>query len=447
MATKNELLQFTITNNTTDCDINVPFLSQESPIVNARKKYTWDITGLNLGCGCWSIVINNQTYQAYFNGTLIGLQTAFSNLGFSFFCTTTIGSNLYLYTLDDYNVYGDVENCFCIAPTTTTSTTTSTTTLAPTTTTSTTTSTTTLAPTTTTSTTTSTTTLAPTTTTSTTTSTTTLAPTTTTSTTTSTTTLAPTTTTSTTTSTTTLAPTTTTSTTTSTTTLAPTTTTSTTTSTTTLAPTTTTSTTTSTTTIANFSGIVGWAPNQYDACNNASGTVNVTGNDPTFCGSTIFTSAGFASFGNGNYVLAYSGFTLNINISGAPTTTATVFGGGCQACPAPTTTTTTTSTTTSTTTLAPTTTTSTTTSTTTTVLYDYFTMDEYTCDGLGNCVLTGLTPLVAFPTGFTPIATRYYVPSTFSGFAYKNASTASAGSAIIMSTAGSLTNCPVLLGC
>jgi hypothetical protein len=231
MATKNELLQFLITNNTVDCNINVPFLSQNSPIINARTKYTWDITSLNLGCGCWSIVINNQTYQAYFDGTLQGLLTAFSNLGFSFFCSTTSGASLLMYTLDDYNVYGDVENCFC--STTTTSTTTTTTTIAPTTTTSTTTSTTTLAPTTTTSTTTSTTTEAPTTTTSTTTSTTTEAPTTTTSTTTSTTTEAPTTTTSTTTSTTTEAPTTTTSTTTSTTTLAPTTTTSTTTSTTT----------------------------------------------------------------------------------------------------------------------------------------------------------------------------------------------------------------------
>jgi hypothetical protein len=222
MATKNQILQFTITNNTTDCNIDVPFLAQDSPIINARKKYTWNITGLNLGCGCWSIVINNQTFQAYFDGTLPGLLTAFTNLGFSFFCSTTSGGSLFLYTLDDYNVYGDVDSCFCIPPpTTTTSTTTSTTTPAPTTTTSTTTSTTTPTPTTTTSTTTSTTTPppTPTTTTSTTTSTTTPTPTTT-STTTSTTTPTPTTT-STTTSTTTPAPTTTTSTTTSTTTVIP----------------------------------------------------------------------------------------------------------------------------------------------------------------------------------------------------------------------------------
>jgi hypothetical protein len=205
MATKNELLQFTITNNTTDCNINVPFLSQDSPIINARKKYTWNITGLNLGCGCWSIVINNQVYQAFFNGTLIGLIASFNNLGFSFFCSTTSGGNLLLYTLDDYNVYGNVENCFCTPITT--STTTTTTTPTPTTTTSTTTTTTTPTPTT--STTTTTTTPIPTTTTSTTTTTTTPTPTTTTtSTTTTTTTPTPTTTTtSTTTTTTTPAPT------------------------------------------------------------------------------------------------------------------------------------------------------------------------------------------------------------------------------------------------
>jgi hypothetical protein len=115
-------------------------------------------------------------------------------------------------------------------------------------------------------------------------------------------------------------------------------------------PTTTTSTTTTTTTLANFNGSVNWASNQYDACNNPSGSVNVTGNDPLFCNSTIFTSAGFVTFANGNYILAYGGNSLNINISGAPTTTATMFGGGCSSCPTPTTTT---STTTTTTTLTP----------------------------------------------------------------------------------------------
>ena len=137
MATKNELLQFTITNNTTDCNINVPFLSDNSPIINARTKYTWDITGLNLGCGCWSIVINTQTYQVYFTGGLVGLTNGLNNLGFSFFCSTTVGANLFIYTLDDINVYGNLESCFC----TTTSTTTTTTTPTPTTSTTTTTTT------------------------------------------------------------------------------------------------------------------------------------------------------------------------------------------------------------------------------------------------------------------------------------------------------------------
>jgi len=162
----------------------------------------------------------------------------------------------------------------------------------------------------------------------------------TTTTTTTTTTAAPTTTTTTTTSTT-AAPTTTTTTTTSTT-VAPTTTT--TTTTTTAAPTTTT--TTTTTTAAIFNGIVNYGSNQYDACNNPTGTINVTGNASTFCTSTIFTSAGFISFANGNYLLSFGGNSVNINISGAPTTTATMFGGGCSACPTPTTTTSTTTTTT-----------------------------------------------------------------------------------------------------
>jgi len=109
--------------------------------------------------------------------------------------------------------------------------------------------------------------------------------------------------------------------------------------------TTTTSTTTTTTTSANFNASVNYASNQYNACNNPSGTINVVGNSPTFCASTIFTSSGFVTFANGNYLLSYGGNSININISGAPTTTATMFGGGCSVCPPATTSTTTTTTT------------------------------------------------------------------------------------------------------
>ena len=162
MAYKEELIQFNIVNNTTDCVINVPLFSQSAPSINATTKYSWQIITADLTCGCWSIVINSQTYYISFNGTLIGLQNAFNNLGFGFACTTTIGGNTFLYTLDNTNIYGAIQTCYCI----TTSTTTTTTTIPPTTTT--TTTTTTAPPTTTT-----TTTIPPTTTTSTTTTTTT----------------------------------------------------------------------------------------------------------------------------------------------------------------------------------------------------------------------------------------------------------------------------------
>jgi|LakMenE01Jun11ns_1017448.scaffolds.fasta_scaffold9871350_1 hypothetical protein len=259
MAQKKELVQFSVKNNT-DCDINVPLLQRNIYSINATTKYSWNIQTIDLSCGTGSIVINGATYQfSYTANSLTSYLAALNSLGFGFFCTEIISSVNYLFTQDDTNVYGNINDC---ATGTTTSTTTSTTTGVPTTSTtttsttipstSTTTSTTTGVPTTSTtttsttipstSTTTSTTTGVPTT--STTTSTTTGVPTTST-TTTTTTAVVPTT--STTTSTTTVAPTT--STTTSTTTEPPTT--STTTSTTTQPPTTST---TTTTTTASFYG-------------------------------------------------------------------------------------------------------------------------------------------------------------------------------------------------
>ena len=157
MAYKEELIQFNIVNNTTDCVINVPLFSTSSPSINATTKYQWQIITADLSCGCWSIIVNSQTYYINFDGTLIGLQNAFNNLGFGFACTTTIGADTFLYTLDNTNIYGAIETCYC--NNTTTTTTTTTTTAPPTTTT--TTTTTTAPPTTTTSTTTTTTTGAP----------------------------------------------------------------------------------------------------------------------------------------------------------------------------------------------------------------------------------------------------------------------------------------------
>ena len=256
----------------------------------------------------FTINVNGENYTVGYDGTFDspqGLIPALNNLGYGIFWIEQIGGVNILTTVDDDDVWGTAETNSDPTTSTTTSTTTS---FIP-------------FPTSTT------------TTTSTTTSTTTEAPTTSTTTTTST--AASTTST---TSTTTEAPTT--STTTTSTTLAPTTSTTTTTST---AASTTTSTTTTTTTTL-FTQTVNYASNATDACLNPTGTQNVVGNAVDFCNCTIFTSNGFVTLADGNYVLAYSGNTLDINISGFPTTTATVTGGGCSACPLSTTTTTTTTT-------------------------------------------------------------------------------------------------------
>ena len=139
MAYKEELIQFNIVNNTTDCVIDVPLFSESAPSINATTKYQWQLITADLSCGCWSIIINSQTYYINFDGTLVGLQNAFNNLGFGFACTTTIGADTFLYTLDNTNIYGAIDTCYC--NNTTTSTTTTTTTLPITTTTTTTTTT------------------------------------------------------------------------------------------------------------------------------------------------------------------------------------------------------------------------------------------------------------------------------------------------------------------
>ena len=177
MATKRELVQFTIS-NLSDCGYNLPLFQQNPASINATTKYSWGITTQVLSCGTGQLIINGITYNLSYEANLTGLLAALNALGFGFFCTETIGGDTYLYTVDDVNIYGDLTLCDSGETTTTT---TSTTTAAPTTTS--TTSTTTSAPTTTS--TTSTTTEAPTTTS--TTTTTTIAPTTTTTTTTTTT--------------------------------------------------------------------------------------------------------------------------------------------------------------------------------------------------------------------------------------------------------------------
>jgi hypothetical protein len=130
MAQKKELVQFSVKNNT-DCDINVPLLQRNIYSINATTKYSWNIQTIDLSCGTGSIVINGATYPlSYTANSLNSYLSALNALGFGFFCTEIISSVNYLFTQDDTNVYGNVNDC---ATGTTTSTTTTTTTGVPTT--------------------------------------------------------------------------------------------------------------------------------------------------------------------------------------------------------------------------------------------------------------------------------------------------------------------------
>jgi len=126
MAQKKELVQFSVKNNT-DCDINVPLLQRNIYSINATTKYSWNIQTIDLSCGSGSIVINGATYPlSYTANSLNSYLSALNALGFGFFCTEIISSVNYLFTQDDTNVYGNVNDC---ATGTTTSTTTTSTTL------------------------------------------------------------------------------------------------------------------------------------------------------------------------------------------------------------------------------------------------------------------------------------------------------------------------------
>ena len=75
---------------------------------------------------------------------------------------------------------------------------------------------------------------------------------------------------------------------------------------------------------------VNYSTTYCSVCNDETGTINLIGNQSTFCTSTSFTSSSFATLAAGNYVLAYGGNALNVSTNG--TTTATMYAGGCTAC-------------------------------------------------------------------------------------------------------------------
>lgn len=135
MAIKRELVQFVITNST-DCGWDIPLFEQNVYSINATTKYSWNVTTADLTCGTGTIVINSVLYNlTYTPSSLTSLLTSLNALNFGFFCSETISGQTYIYTVDDTNIYGNLDLCGTLPTTTTT---TSTTTVAPTTTTTTT---------------------------------------------------------------------------------------------------------------------------------------------------------------------------------------------------------------------------------------------------------------------------------------------------------------------
>ena len=139
MSIRKELINLTIVNNS-DCSLTIPLFQNNVASINATTKYSWDITTADLSCGFGSIIINSITYNITFDTTLTGLLSSLNGLNFGYFCSEIILGQLYVYTIDDTNIYGDLD--LCPTPTTTTTSTSTSTTSTSTTSTSTSTSTT-----------------------------------------------------------------------------------------------------------------------------------------------------------------------------------------------------------------------------------------------------------------------------------------------------------------
>ena len=114
-----------------------------------------------------------------------------------------------------------------------------------------------------------------------------------------------------------------------------------------------TNTVTPTSTSTYFTGTVQIGSSASAACFAPQITTTVSSNNNSFCSAGTLSGAGLASLSNGNYYVSYNGNTINITISGAPTTVATVTSSGCSTCPTPTPTTTPTNTPTPTNTSTP----------------------------------------------------------------------------------------------
>ena len=116
------------------------------------------------------------------------------------------------------------------------------------------------------------------------------------------------------------------------------------------------------------------------------------GNGTTFCNSTTFTNVAWNSVATGLYKVSYGGNYQDVSHTFGQGF-ATVTGGGCTTCPAPTATPTLTNTPTST--------------PTATVAYTYWYAEYYNC---GQCEYgaQGVGTYVKFPPGYTPTINKFY---------------------------------------
>ena len=85
-------------------------------------------------------------------------------------------------------------------------------------------------------------------------------------------------------------------------------------------------------TVPPFQQSVRWGTTVSDACNAVNSPITLQGNNADFCSLTAVNAAAFITFANGFYYIAYSSQRIQIQITGAPTTNATVVGSGCTPC-------------------------------------------------------------------------------------------------------------------
>jgi len=157
-----------------------------------------------------------------------------------------------------------------------------------------------------------------------------------------------------------------------------------------------------------FYEIVSYGGTANEACNSPIGYFPMLGNNTTFCNSYEFTSTGWYYLATGNYYISYGGNTLNVSHV-QYTNIASVYGAGCESCPAPPATPTLTNTPTNTPTSTPTATTA----------YTYWYAEYYNC---GQCEYgaQGVGTYVKFPPGYTPTIDKFYLQSNgFQDYSYK----------------------------